>query len=451
MTRFPPPLHQNRHVPSRVSALLLGCLLALVGSPSAAQGQDGGRLLLKGPPDPQVISPLLASELPSQLDKYARAARDLDALSVRFQESYQRFIRTLDSLGRTGKPLTSSPGCLVKDLADPYVAARSAWELYHQQARAVRTVQRRIQQYDQGGYSPGLTPDLQDRLRRALDDYERIRKEHVNLQALIKTQVEGEIRRIGCSPEDISSPAQPLPPTETAQATSTPPDPKKPEKPDPRTKPSTAPAVAPTPEVLTRTAFVPPGSEPISPEDDPESSGGAESTRPPPAGPVEQVITDERLLPTEGEASTVTPVPYAGMAPAVPAEVKNPDGTTATGAENPPAGGDSKTAPDAATPATTTTATTPTPAPPPPTPAPIPEGLRVTFSVDNRQCKQAIQVYLDGALMGTVSGDSIVQFAATEGKHRLCLGQEGQAKACSQNGDYIRVILYDGFAVRPRC
>lgn len=417
-----------RRRPMHLFAFLsgLGLMLCL----STANAQSPASLQLKGAPEPQVVQPLLASELPSSLDKYARAARELDSYSVKFQQSYQRFIRTLDSLSRADKPLRATPGCLIPDLAEPYVSALSSWELYHVQARSVRALQRRLQLYEQGGYTVGLTPDIQDRLKRALEDYERIRQEHVNLQALIRNQVEGEIRRIGCNPADVS-----------------------------------APAVVEVAAKDKAAADKAPKEKPIQPSDnrrsvatlseDPEASGAEASSAPLP--PPEELTADERMLPVESvESSTATPLPYPGMNDnsadkASPLADLDSEGRTPT-TEKP------GSAPGEATPTVKNAespkeAATPTPAPPAPTatPTPIPEGLKVHFSVDNRQCRQSVQVYLDGNLIGTVTGEATTTFTSTEGKHRLCLGQDAQGKACSQNNDYIRVILYDGFAVRPRC
>lgn len=403
-------------------------------------------LQLKGAPEPQLVSPLLASDLPQALDKYTRAARELDGLSVKFQQNYQRFIRTLDQLSRADKPLKATPGCLIQDLAEPYLTALGAWEAYHVQARSVRTLQRRLQLYDQGGYSVGLTPDLQDRLKRVLEDYERIRQEHVNLQALIRNQVEGEIRRIGCNPEDVTAPA----PVEVASKEATP----------------LAPATGKS--ARNDKATVPPVSEnrrsAATLNDDSEASSTEPSTAPLPVP--EQLLADERMLPLDNQDTlALTPVPFPGMTngpegPATPAPLIGPEdkvpGEDKDAADKDPLSREGATTPavkDSKTDPPREAQATPTPAPPAPTatPTPIPEGLKVHFSVDNRQCRQSVQVFLDGGLIGTVAGEATSTFAATEGKHRLCLGQDGQGKACSQTNDYIRVILYDGFAVRPRC
>ncbi|MFM7202884.1 MAG: hypothetical protein ACKO6N_19010 [Myxococcota bacterium] len=422
-----------RALPTRRTLLMFShCLLvglSLHTSLGWAQGEAS--IPLKGAPEPQVISPLLAADLPDQLDRYAKAARELDGLSLRFQESYQRFIRTLDALSRTGKSLNTTPGCLVPELANPYLSARTSWERYHQQARHIRTVQRRIQLYEQYGYTPGLTPDLQDRIRRLLEDYERIRKEHVNIEALLKDQVEGEVRRIGCDPNNVTAPAPAqvakIPTTKEGEKLAT-----LGEKPGPRTGQ----------ELVVPQVPAPPGSG-----EDAEASGGPESPLPPPT--VEQLLADEQLLPPDAPGGvTPSPAPYPGMEnPGRDAQAAADQALDEASHQAATAEGEKSTTP---TPVTATPLP-PTPVPATPTPVPIPEGLRVRFSVDNRQCRQPVQVFLDGALLGAVPGEAASEFPATEGKHRLCLSQEAQGRGCANASDYIRVILYDGFAVRPRC
>lgn len=373
------------------------------------------------------MPPLLASDLPAQLDRYARLTRELEAYSTRFQEHYQRFIRTLDTLSRAGKPITATPGCIVPELVVSYASARDAFERYRLQARTVRNLQRRLEQYDLGGYTPGLTPDLQARMRSALEEYERIRKEHVNLQALLKNQVEAEIRRAGCNPEALNMP--PAPQEVPAAGAPVVPLAEKPasEKGEGK-KPGKGGEAAAKKLPGIEIAALPAPPALLADGEDAEAGGnGSAASVPPPT----EIQSDDRLLPSEGFLTAQeTPFPYA----AAMLELQDPPTPTPASEGEP-----------AKTPAPPPPAT-PTPAPAPP----IPEGLGVRFSVDNRQCVQPVQVWLDSRLLGTISGEKSLEFSASEGRHLLCLGREG-VNPCKSPSDYIRVILYEGFAVRPRC
>lgn len=401
-----------------VTSLLVGMLGTV---PFPLQGEGGRDLGLKEGVEPQLVPPLLASELPSQLDRYARTTRELETYSTRFQEHYQRFIRTLDTLGRAGKPVTATPGCMVPELVVAYASARDAFERYRLQARTVRNVQRRLEQYDLGGYTPGLTPDLQARMRSALEEYERIRKEHVNLQALLKNQVEAEIRRAGCNPEALNLP--PAAPTPAPVAAKTDADPSKPEG-KKAAKPEVPSRKLPGIEIAALPVPAGAGAD----GEDAEASGNDLTGEV--LAPME-IQSDDRLLPGESFLTAQeTPYPYSASMlelSDVPTPTSAPDAGPAKTPAPPPA-------------------PTPTPAPAPP----IPEGLGVRFSVDNRQCTLPVQVWLDSRLLGTVTGEKTAEFSATEGRHLLCLGREG-VNPCKSPSDFIRVILYEGFAVRPRC
>jgi len=198
-------VHRSAHTRRHQAALLGVTLLQLLVCSPASMGSnpEADPPLLKGPLDPTSVPPLFAVEMPSILEVYAQEVTRLETLSEGFLRSYQRFILTLDQMRHHRTSLRSRSMCLAPILAQTYVTVDEQWLGYHRQARKVRGLNRQMVLFSHRGYTVGLTPDLQVRLENALTTYDQIRQEHITLKSLLVYQVEGEIDRLGCSPEGV--------------------------------------------------------------------------------------------------------------------------------------------------------------------------------------------------------------------------------------------------------
>lgn len=75
----------------------------------------------------------------------------------------------------------------------------------------------------------------------------------------------------------------------------------------------------------------------------------------------------------------------------------------------------------------------------------------ITFYVDNQACTQAQSVFLDGALLGQVSGHSRSAFQASEGHHALCLIDASSSARCGDPGTLRTAFLHDGWSIAMHC
>ena len=75
---------------------------------------------------------------------------------------------------------------------------------------------------------------------------------------------------------------------------------------------------------------------------------------------------------------------------------------------------------------------------------------RVTFFVDNRECKSSIEALVDGEVAGTVVGGERGALMAPEGRRTLCLLVDARG-TCGDRGTVRQAYLHDGWEVRMRC
>jgi hypothetical protein len=82
--------------------------------------------------------------------------------------------------------------------------------------------------------------------------------------------------------------------------------------------------------------------------------------------------------------------------------------------------------------------------------APIPASM-ATFFVDNSSCPSSLRVYLDGALVGDVTGTAKAAFRALVGRHELCLIPATSPAQCGDPGTLRKTYVHDGFSITLRC
>lgn len=85
------------------------------------------------------------------------------------------------------------------------------------------------------------------------------------------------------------------------------------------------------------------------------------------------------------------------------------------------------------------------PAQTPPRPKP-----RATFYVDNTRCSDAVDVWIEGQLLGSVAPGRRSALVADGGEKTLCLVREGGAQ-CGDRGTVRQVYLHDGWSVTIHC
>ncbi|MEZ4404795.1 MAG: hypothetical protein R3B06_32705 [Kofleriaceae bacterium] len=90
------------------------------------------------------------------------------------------------------------------------------------------------------------------------------------------------------------------------------------------------------------------------------------------------------------------------------------------------------------------------PAPPIP-PRTEPEAAPAAFSIDNRECLEAVAVYLDGGWVASVDAGAQTTVRDVTGRHTLCLLPQPSTAACGDRGTVRELYLHDGWAVRMRC
>jgi tetratricopeptide (TPR) repeat protein len=87
----------------------------------------------------------------------------------------------------------------------------------------------------------------------------------------------------------------------------------------------------------------------------------------------------------------------------------------------------------------------------PPTPAGPPRARpSATVYVDNRECTQPLEVWIDGEEVGSAPAGTRAGFEAASGQRTLCLLQPGDA-ACGDRGTVRQAYLYDGWSTLVHC
>jgi hypothetical protein len=81
----------------------------------------------------------------------------------------------------------------------------------------------------------------------------------------------------------------------------------------------------------------------------------------------------------------------------------------------------------------------------PPRPKP-----RATFYVDNTKCQDAVDVWIDGSLLGQVAPGRRSALVVDGGERTLCLIGPGAAQ-CGDRGTVRQVYLHDGWTTTLHC
>ncbi len=89
------------------------------------------------------------------------------------------------------------------------------------------------------------------------------------------------------------------------------------------------------------------------------------------------------------------------------------------------------------------------PDPKPPAQPPRPK-LRATFYVDNTKCQDAVDVWIDGAMLGQVAPGRRSALVTDGGERTLCLIGPGAAQ-CGDRGTVRQVYLHDGWTATLHC
>ena len=85
-----------------------------------------------------------------------------------------------------------------------------------------------------------------------------------------------------------------------------------------------------------------------------------------------------------------------------------------------------------------------------PTTQPPRRAAHATFYVDNRQCPDPVEVWIDGAQLGQVAAGRRSGLVADSGERTLCLLSPGAAQ-CGDRGTVRQVYLHDGWSVTLHC
>ncbi|HZJ65661.1 MAG TPA: hypothetical protein VFD36_19260, partial [Kofleriaceae bacterium] len=85
-----------------------------------------------------------------------------------------------------------------------------------------------------------------------------------------------------------------------------------------------------------------------------------------------------------------------------------------------------------------------------PTTQPPRPRARATFYVDNSECIDPVEVWIDGAQLGQVAPGRRSALVADGGERTLCLLVPG-APQCGDRGTVRQVYLHDGWSVKMHC
>jgi hypothetical protein len=88
--------------------------------------------------------------------------------------------------------------------------------------------------------------------------------------------------------------------------------------------------------------------------------------------------------------------------------------------------------------------------PEPPATLPPRPKARATFYVDNAQCPDVVDVWVDGAQVGQVSPGRRSALVADAGQHTMCLLTPGSAQ-CGDRSTNRQIYLHDGWSVTMHC
>lgn len=77
--------------------------------------------------------------------------------------------------------------------------------------------------------------------------------------------------------------------------------------------------------------------------------------------------------------------------------------------------------------------------------------MTATLYIDNRECSDPIQVWIDGELTGEALPGQRSAFEASVGQRALCLLVPGEAGACGDRGTVRQAYLHDGWSTMVHC
>jgi tetratricopeptide (TPR) repeat protein len=77
--------------------------------------------------------------------------------------------------------------------------------------------------------------------------------------------------------------------------------------------------------------------------------------------------------------------------------------------------------------------------------------LTATLYIDNRECTDPIQLWIDGELIGEALPGQRSAFEASVGQRSLCLLVPGEAGACGDRGTVRQAYLHDGWSTLVHC
>ncbi len=75
----------------------------------------------------------------------------------------------------------------------------------------------------------------------------------------------------------------------------------------------------------------------------------------------------------------------------------------------------------------------------------------VTFFVDNRECPDDVNIFVDGKRLGHVAGNTHAAFQSLSGRHALCLLIDSDVAQCGDTGTVRTAFVHDGFRIQRSC
>jgi len=84
-------------------------------------------------------------------------------------------------------------------------------------------------------------------------------------------------------------------------------------------------------------------------------------------------------------------------------------------------------------------------------PAPVVPASTATFTIDNRSCKDGLDVYADGVLLGEAPAHKRAAFQTLTGNRAICLIPKGSTLECGQAETVRTAYIHDGWAMTMHC
>lgn len=77
--------------------------------------------------------------------------------------------------------------------------------------------------------------------------------------------------------------------------------------------------------------------------------------------------------------------------------------------------------------------------------------LTATLYIDNRECIDPVELWIDGEELGTAPGGQRSAFETRAGQRTLCMLSPGEAGSCGDRGTVRQAYLHDGWSAMMRC